>query len=263
MTEVGRNPHAPFCAFGDDSAYRDVLVYAYAVFHRRNVAKAEKIVTDLKTKFRIPEDCYLHCRVLFSGQQRRKQKLDHLSIRQVKRLISLVIGEMNKVPCLLRYAYCKYHESGKIFLDVIDKESRQVRDEPKGILGLLSQNCFTPVRNQPHVPGPEQCEIYASVDKTKIKFIGKGRQRADKYSSGMSFVKGPNNQKVKLKPHIEDHRLQEIADVYAYICSHALSSKCKDDFFKKQLKRVKFFTEAIFYPDSKFEEIGLSKTPKT
>jgi hypothetical protein len=41
------------------------------------------------------------------------------------------------------------------------------------VLGILSQSCLCPMKNEPYVPTPEQCEIYASIDKTRIKFIGK------------------------------------------------------------------------------------------
>lgn len=263
MKKVGRNPKARFCAFGDDSAYKDVLAYAYAIFHRKNIIKAENELNDIKSKFNIPLNVPIHCRILFSGNQRQKANLGHLTLDRVKSLISQLIDRMNQVPCLLRYAYCILPESGEIFLKVNDKEQNIVQDEPKGVLGILSQTCFLPLKNQPYVPGAELCEIFASMDKTKIKFIGKRRRRADSYSSGLSIESPQNNGRVRITPNVGDHQLQQIADVYAYICSHALSSKCTDNFFEKQLNKVKYFTRAIAYPDSKFEEIGLSKTSNT
>ena len=259
MKKVGQNLKAPFCAFGDDSAYKDVLAYAYAVFHRKNISKAKKALNDIKKKFHIPLNVPLHCRILFSGNQRKKANLDHLILDRVKLLISQLIDQMNQVPCLLRYAYCILPESGEIFLKVIDEDHKIVHDEPKGVLGILSQACFLPIKNQPYVPGAELCEIFASSDKTKIKFIGKQRRRADSYSSGLS-IEGPENKgRARITPNVGEHELQQIADVYAYICSHALSSECKDNFFKSQLDKVKYFTRSIAYPDSKFEETGLSK----
>ena len=68
-----------------------------------------------------------------------------------------------------------------------------------------------------------------------------------------------NNGMVRVTPKISEQKLQQVADVYAYICSHALSKKCKDNFFQAQLKKVKYFTRSVFYPDSKFEEIGIPK----
>ena len=171
MKEYGKNNVAPFCAFGDDSAYKNILVYAYAIFHRRNVSKAKKIITKLKKKYMIPKKLPIHCRIMFSGDQRRKKGLGHISIVRVKQLVSQIIDEMNDVPCLLRYAYCEVPETGKIFLDVIDKEEKKVHDEPKGILSLLSGSCFTP-RKEVQAPGIEQCEIFASEDNTKIRFLG-------------------------------------------------------------------------------------------
>jgi len=263
MKKIGRNPKAPFCAFGDDSAYKDVLAYAYVVFHRKNIFKAKNYLKDIKQKFNIPVNVPIHCRILFNGNQRQKASLGHLTLDSVKHLISQLIEKMNQVPCLLRYAYCILPESGEIFLKVIDKEQNIVHDEPKGVLGILSQACFFPIKNQPYVPGAELCEIFTSRDKTKIKFIGKQRRRADSYSSGLSIERPQNKGRVRITTNVSEHELQQIADVYAYICSHAISSKCTDSFFKEQLNKVKYPTRAIVYPDSKFKEIGLSKAPNT
>ncbi len=263
MKKVGKNPKAPFCAFGDDSAYKDVLAYAYAVFRRKNVSKAKKVLKSIKKNFQIPIDVPIHCRVLFSGNQRKKANLDHISPEKVKLLISNLIDEMNHVPCLLRYSYCILPESGEIFLKVADENHKIVHDEPKGVLGILSQACFLPIKNQPHVPGAELCEIFASKDKTKIRFVGKQRRRADAYSSGLSIERPGSKDRVRIAFNVGEHELQQIADVYAYICSHAFSKECKDHFFKNQLNKVKYFTRAIAYPDSKFEQIGLSKPENT
>ena len=146
-----------------------------------NVPKAKKYLLKAKKKFRIPKVLPIHCRILFSGDQRRKTGLDHISIVRIKDLITHLIEEMNKVPCLLRYAHCKVPDDGRIFLDVIDVEEKRVRDEPKGILGILSGGCFTPTNDAIQAPGIELCEIFASKDSTKIRFIGKGRCRADSY----------------------------------------------------------------------------------
>ena len=106
MNEFGKSIDAPFCAFGDDSQYKNVLVYAYAIFHRSNVSKAKKVLRKLKKKYQIPKSLPIHCRILFSGDQRRKNGLEHISIIGVKQLISHLIEKMNNVPSLSRYAYC-------------------------------------------------------------------------------------------------------------------------------------------------------------
>lgn len=263
MKEYGKNNVAPFCAFGDDSAYKNILVYAYAIFHRRNVYKAKKIITKVKKKYMIPKKIPIHCRIMFSGDQRRKKGLGHISIVRVKQLVSQIIDEMNDVPCLLSYAYCEVPETGKIFLDVIDKEEKKVHDEPKGILSLLSGSCFTPRKDVVQALGIEQCEIFASEDKTKIRFLGKDRRRADRYLSAMAFEDKKNQTKKHLRPHVKDHFLQQVADVYAYVCSHALSKNCEDAFFKEQLDKVKYPTRAKCFPDSQFEELGILKKETT
>ena len=160
-------------------------------------------------------------------------------------------------------SYCILPESGEIFLKVIDEDYKIVHDEPKGVLGILSQACFLPVKNQPDGPGAEHYEIFPSSDKTKIRFIGKKRRRADAYSSGLSMEMPGSKDKIRIPFNMSEHELHQIADVYAYICSHALSKECKDNFFKNQLNKVKYFTRAIAYPDSRFEQISLSKPEST
>lgn len=263
MKKIGQNPKARFCAFGDDSEYNGVLAYAYAVFHTKNISKAKKVLNSIKKKYRIPVDTPIHCRILFSGDQRKKANLDHISPEKVKLFIAHIVDEMNKLPCLLRYSYCILPKSGEIFLKVFDEDSKIVHDEPKGVLGILSQACFLPIKNQPYVPGAEQCEIFPSRDKTKIKFFGKRRRRADTYSSGLTIEKIGSRDRVRISFNVSEHELHQIADVYAYICSHALSEECKDNFFKKQLDKVEYFTRAIGYPDSRFEQIGLNKNKST
>ena len=257
MKKFGQNIDAPFCAFGDDSHYKDILVYAYAIFRRSNIPKAKKVLRKAKKNFGIPKFLPIHCRILFSGDQRRKVGLGLISIVRVKDFVSYLIKEMNNVPCLLRYAHCKVPDDGRVFLDVLDVEEKRVRDEPKGILGILSGGCFTPNNDAIQAPGIELCEIFASEDSTKIRFIGKGRRRADSYLSTMAFEDKKTKLKKHLRPHIKEHVLQQMADVYAYICSHALSEQCEDDFFKEQLANIKYYTSAECIPDSQFENAGV------
>jgi hypothetical protein len=261
MKRVRKKYKPPFCAFGDDSMYRDVLVYSFAVFHRKNLPKAKEALKRIRKSHQIPIDTPIHCRILFSGDQRTKANLGHLSPARVKVLISQIIDEMNKVPCLLRYAYCNLPKSEEIFLK--GKGAIVVHDEPKGVLGVLSQACFLPIKNQPYIPGPEQYEIFSSRDETKINFIGRQRRRADAYSSGISIEMERNKGRVRIPFNVGEHELQQVADVYAYICSHALSKECKDDFFRNQLNKVRYSTQAIGFPDSRFEEAGLSRTNNT
>ena len=71
MKKFGQDINAPFCAFGDDSQYKNLLVYAYAIFRRSNVPKARKVLRKAKKKFRIPKTIPVHCRIMFSGDRYR------------------------------------------------------------------------------------------------------------------------------------------------------------------------------------------------
>lgn len=252
MIKAGKNKKAPFCAYGDDSHFNEVLVYAYAIFHRKNISKAKKALNKIKNRYKIPIDSKLHCRILFSGHQRKKANLEHLTFDSVRDIISNVIETMNKIPCLLRYGYSIVEDPNTYFLKPKMERDDVIKYNPKGVLGILSQSCLCPMKNEPYVPTPEQCEIYASIDKTRIKFIGKKKKRADSYSSGLTFKKSFYPDGLKVTPFIKEHSLQQIADIYAYICSHAISKKCPETFFKDQLSKVKYWTSVTMFPDSSF-----------
>ena len=77
MKKVGRNQKAPFCAFGDDSAYKDVLAYAYAVFHRKNIAKAKN---DLKMRCQ-------NVKLFFCASPKVARKLRRREIEEIQKVI--------------------------------------------------------------------------------------------------------------------------------------------------------------------------------
>lgn len=251
MQIVGQNSCAPFCAFGDDSAYKDILVYAYAVFHRHHIEKAERRLSRLKRKFKIPHDVPVHCRVLFSGHQREKIGLSHLSPIDVKKFIAKVIERMNTVPCWLRYSYCRVDELIDYSEIYPDDEELIFHYDPKAILGSLSQSCFLPHKGDMSLPLAEDIEIFTSSDKTKVKFVNNKKRRADRLCSGFTAVGTREKKTVKLVPTVVEKEcsLLQVADVFAYICSHALSKKCETPFFKMQLEKVKYWSVYEFRND--------------
>lgn len=73
---VGSDSGARYFAFGDDSQFGDVIVYAFIFVATTRVRAIERKITELKKDFKIPIEVTLHCRTLFSGQQRQKPDWD-------------------------------------------------------------------------------------------------------------------------------------------------------------------------------------------
>jgi hypothetical protein len=92
------------------------------------------------------------------------------------------------------------------------------------------------------------------------KIYWKEKKRADSYSSGLTFKRSFYPDGLKVTPFIKEHSLQQIADIYAYICSHAISKKCPEIFFKDQLSKVKYWTSVTMFPDSSFVNFAQKHT---
>lgn len=245
---VGRDKAAPFVAFGDDSRYGPFAAFAFVLIPRTRVGSARKKLDQIKRRFRIPPSLVLHCRTLFSGQQREKMGLAHLTREDVRAIVAQAITAINQVNGRLHYAVQDF----TAFSQMVGKEIQMtsvdgsppitlpVSEEPKGLLGTLAIACFPLDPSGAFGPSAAQCEIYASEDKTKISFIGEGRTRADSLYSG--FLDGGSDDALfQLNAHLvaaDADPLLQLADIAAYVCSHAASSAEDDRFWREQCARV-------------------------
>ncbi len=256
--EVGRDPNSPLCAYGDDSQYRRTLAYAYVFFKRKDVTNAKKKLDIVREKYRIPECFPLHCRKLFSHNQREKHGLTHLSNTNVKQLLADLIKKINKVSFLLSYSYYIEPENGILYTKNKKDDLLPRVYDPKGMLSTLSQTCLASLSQSQCGFIAEDCEIYTSSDKTKIKYHGNQKRQADSVNAmlmpqGMASRRHGN---VRVKPHYKngsEESLLQVADVLAYICSHAVRPECTDPFFSIQLQRVKFKLRSIMKTDFSHE----------
>lgn len=257
---VGHNDSARFLAFGDDSQFMDTIVYAFAIVDRANHKKAEKSMGKIKDTFRIPPEVPIHCRILFRKEQRIKHGLAHLGDDDARSLVRMVVREMNKIPVLLRYAFMDLSDlnlgaEGKITLNHVSDGSTidvPMKYESKGFLGFLMQSCFAVSPDGSDGPPASECQIYTSEDSTRINFIGKDRKRADKWYSGFSDIGAKENTVFGIEPIIlksSELQMLGVADVFAYLCSHAMEKKCQYTFFSEQVSKVKHWSSAKCLPN--------------
>jgi hypothetical protein len=257
---VGHKEGARFLAFGDDSHFMNTLAYAFAIVHRANHKRAEKSMREIKDRFRIAPEVPIHCRILFRKEQRQKHGLAHMGDDDARSLVKMVIAETNKIPVFLRYAFMNLSDvdlgrEGKITLNHISDGSTidlPIKYESKGFLGFLMQMCFSVPPDGRNGPPASECQIYTSEDSTRINFIGKDRKRADRWYSGFSDIGAKENTVFGIEPVIlknSDSQMLGVADVFAYLCSHAMEKECPYTFFREQLSKVKYWSRAEFLPN--------------
>lgn len=256
---IGQSQSTPFVAFGDDSQYDGVLVFSYVFVPRTRLRRVLRDISGIKRKFQFPIDAAIHCRELFSGQQRSKQGLGHLSQSDVQAIVQHAVTLINQHNVFLRYAFAQTERLSGIFGESNSVELENVLDGskhllpavfgPKGIIGILAQACFASSPDGSQGPIASQCEIYAAADKTKVRFIGNQRQRADSLIPGFSDIGAPEGTVFQIKPTIAGSDFSpifELADLAAYMCSHAIHGNGKQPFFHEALSRVKYWARSEF-----------------
>lgn len=254
---VGGSEKATYLAFGDDSQFGDTLVYAFAIVRRTRLTAIEARVAALKKQFGIPKRMVLHCRLLFSGQQREKAGLGHLTSHDVQSILAGAITIMNDGPVFVRYSVGNLSEFRVAIGSELEMQHESdgstmklpVQMDPKGLLGMLMQACFAVPPDGSQGPPSSQCKIFVSADSTMVKFIGPTRRRADGMYSGFSAIGAPAGQVFQLQPTVvksSTHPLLQLADIAAYICSHSLDDSDENVFFREQRSGFKYWSRAVF-----------------
>lgn len=258
ILNTGNDLNSRYLAYGDDSQYKDILAYAFIIVDRHRVNRLADSFVSLKKRFRIPDTVPLHCRVLFSGDQRKKFGLNHLNPNDVKSLINRAISIMNRAPVLIRYCFGNLTEWQNAVGKEIELYNRDKNDamvtpitsDPKGIMSILMQGCFAVAPDGSQGPTASECQIITSQDSTKVRFIGNQRKRADRMYSGFSSIGAPKGQVFRLNPTIlkaDDEILLQVADIASYICSHATSELERDQFFREQHDRFRYWHRMKFH----------------
>lgn len=242
--EVGRDPAARFYAFGDDSAYGEVLVYAFVIVPKRRARVLRRRLGDIKKKFGFPLGAKLHCRELLGEHARQKAGLGHLSHDDARAVLAHVVTELNDLVCQVRYGFFRVPADGRFYPDFeSDVIQPPLKDDPKAIQASLASFCFLTAQDGSQGPHVSDCEVVAAEDSTLAHTFGGKRRRADSLvPSYLDFGMDPN-QILYLNPHVLPQGaepLLEVADVVAYICAHALSAENKYPFWGQQLERIKY-----------------------
>jgi hypothetical protein len=246
---IGRNSEARFCVYGDESRFRDQLVFTTAIFYRRDLHRAKQVLEQLRQQYCIPPTLPIHCRVLYNPDARRKYGVGHLDEAAINELIATLVSRMKSVPVACRFASTLLPNRYPL-VDSADP-SWVLPNEPKGVLGILMQACFAVSADGSEGPSASECEIFVSADRTKIRFLGTKRYQAHRGYSGFSDVDAPTGQVFHIEPHVisddkwPEQPLLQVADVFAYICSHADPELQGEGFFTQLLKSMYWSRAAL------------------
>ncbi len=222
---IGKNNNATYCGYGDDSARGETLVFAMALMERSKVNMAKNILNEIKDKYKIPHTIPLHCRVLFSGDQRRKQGLAHLDVDDVYSCFHDVLNKMKLLRVLCRFSYA----TRPAIPTLTEKDEAfplTILNRDKMIQGILAQAC---IHMGPGYPSPENLECWFSEDTTLTEVaLEVPRQQAQKGYQGFSEIGTPSGSHNRFEPHVvrwADEPMLQLADIYAYLAANAMEEK--------------------------------------
>lgn len=234
---VGNNPQARIHAFGDDSVYRDVLAYAYAIFQAEHLEAARHAVQTIKAAYAIPAAVPLHMRVLTNPAARRKAGLENLTTEAALSAVSDIVSRMNDLPFLVKAAYTRDPLPPD---DEFPDETMRIRWSEKGMLSFIAKFALIPLNLQSY--SYTDMHITVASDATRTPFLGKQARQAASWISGFSDVGAPSGMVYKFEPSIvntADELLLQVADLIVYSIAHAFAPQNRNPFFPKLLTNLR------------------------
>ena len=200
-------------AFGDESESDTLLIYALAIFRTERTQDARAVLSRMKQSLGVPDEARLHCRVVFSGQQRRRSAWAGVNPLRIEQAVRDLVAEMRQL-------------GERPEIGVIDR--RQVPPLPvapghadrewhgKETLALAANVAIMGAVSK---YGADHVRFIIDQDKTQIR-RGLRRQQADS-TRGLFLDVGAGHEPVRIEPVVQDDSLLEIADLYAYVTLRA------------------------------------------
>lgn len=233
---------SPSIGFGDESVYRETLVYAFAGLPRQSESAALAMLADVRKKFAIPETARLHCRTFFSGDSRKKLGLSFLSRQDIEQLYSTILDELKKLTCECRFSFTKRPDSKTITL--MQPHFPALQNTDKGLLVILLNCCFSQPPKDSLRFKIFDAELWVDVDKTPVEWFDVKRQFVN-LSKGFSQVNSSEGKIDYISPHVstwKEQPLLQIADLLAYVWAHAIQEErdCKKGLFYRLSRKIPF-----------------------
>jgi len=205
-------PSQNYVMFGDESSYKELSTYGLVLFHEKDLDNAEKAIRELLNLRSGTEGARLHCRELFDGRAREKSVWKDLNEDGVFKLLQDVLKVLNDF-------------GATYFLGIADRstwpESLQGKNEPfivsKEHMYLLAfEAAVKPLEARGFLKKEVNLRVFLDPQKNKIELAGGGRTMVETIFKGRLKAEDITQSKPLLL---------DIADVFAYIGSHAFKEQ--------------------------------------
>jgi Protein of unknown function (DUF3800) len=216
--KVVHPPQSKVYAFGDESAFGNVIAYGLAVVEGPDLPRVERFFSGLKQRYGIDSRAEFHCRIVFSGDQRRKSAWRDLSPTKVlefaEELISGLVGMQT------RFIVGAAHRSEQPEeLPAVENWAaiEMGTDLLQGIACLSALNTLNQHYDQHRV------EFRTDPNRKKIPLAGRRIQAHSLYKLNNSDT----NQHIAPEPVDPKDKpaLLQVADLFAYTATHSLTEK--------------------------------------
>jgi hypothetical protein len=206
-----------FHGFGDESSFSEVVTYGVLVLHSHDRKGAEDELARAKYRHGLPLETELHCREMFNEVARAKSIWTGWTEERLLGFLEEFLYALRKyrpmflVSAVNRTEYPSSFPEGAGFAEC--------EMEPKQLAAILFQGvCVLLFKRL----GATNVRLWVDPDRTKIPWFGRRVQAHRNYRSTDPASK------MFLEPQSlsEDDKptLLEVADVFAYVAAHALSS---------------------------------------
>jgi hypothetical protein len=224
----------PFDAYGDESAGANFVAYGTLLLPTASREAIEAKIANLKIDYGASAADNLHCRVLFSGDARRKTVWSKLSVSDVFDLYSdlmalvkpsltrTIVTVANKAELPDEIPGGQWETKDKNFVGPMNKSSGwPFRD--KQIASFCAQGTMIPISKW---PGLKAVTFWPDPDSSVIEFAG-GRRKFSQMLSGFidhGAGKEPQKIEVSYQPSGKPVLLQ-VADLVAYVAQRSAGAK--------------------------------------
>ncbi len=213
-----RLPRSGVHAFGDESVFKDVIAYGLVVVPDPNVTPAENLLSELKQRYGVDPQEEFHCKHAFHGDRRRKTQWKHLSEVKVLNFAEELISGLVTLPAWFIVGAALRSEIPVEF-PAAQGFSAGVM-ESKQLAGILCGAALTPLSEH---YDQDEIRFWADRDRTRVPFFGRKMQAHTNYK----LTNREANRHIVSETFDKNNKpaLLQVADLLAYVATHALSEK--------------------------------------
>jgi len=207
-------------AFADDSVMPELVTCGVAVYELSQLSRAEAALAEMKQAAGVPAQTVLHCRVIFSGDARRRSAWSDVS---AERIDELVEGLCRQLRPLGDRPLVVVVDPRRVPGVAASDGAPEIRLNDKGVASIAYGMAQAALSRR---YGPDRFKLVIDQDKTKIPWGSQNRQ-AD-LTRGHYMDLGQGAEPVRLDPEVAAAPkpvLLEVADLYAYTALQVLGGR--------------------------------------